>query len=169
MASISRAKETASSGGDSGLPPILDQIKVAAGYEMALAAALGDDLDAPVSQEAPLHWRLNAASSADPGLPAGAEPLIGHVVGPVELERRLRQIGVIAADDGPRLQRQLRPGQRLVSRQGDLWRWDGFVMAAQGATAAASRLAERSRLSALAGQEAQSRQAADAASSRMQR
>ena len=28
--------------GDSGLPPVLDQIKVAAGYEMALAAALGD-------------------------------------------------------------------------------------------------------------------------------
>ena len=35
--------------GDSGLPPILDQIKVEAGYEMALAAALGDDLDAPVA------------------------------------------------------------------------------------------------------------------------
>ncbi len=33
--------------GDSGLPPILDAIKVEAGYEMALAAALGDDLDAP--------------------------------------------------------------------------------------------------------------------------
>ena len=53
--------------GDSGLPPILDQIKVAAGYEMALAAALGDDLDAPVAQEAPVHWRLNAASGSRSG------------------------------------------------------------------------------------------------------
>jgi chromosome segregation protein len=52
-------------------------------------------------------------------------------------------------------------GQRLVSRQGDLWRWDGFVAAAQGAMAAASRLAERSRLGALAAQEAQSRQASE--------
>ena len=33
------------------------RIKVEAGYEMALAAALGDDLDAPVAREAPVHWR----------------------------------------------------------------------------------------------------------------
>ena len=46
------------------LPPILDQIKVEAGYEMALAAALGDDLDAPVADAAPVHWRLNAARDA---------------------------------------------------------------------------------------------------------
>ena len=43
--------------GDAALPPVLDQIKVEAGYEMALAAALGDDLDAPLSGEAPRHWR----------------------------------------------------------------------------------------------------------------
>ena len=48
--------------GDSGLPPVLDRIKVEAGYEMALAAALGDDLDAPVAADAPVHWRLNAAA-----------------------------------------------------------------------------------------------------------
>src|SRR6185312_17149646 len=62
--------------GDSGLPPILDQIKVEAGYEMALAAALGDDLDAPVAADAPMHWRVNAAGEADPALPAGVEPLV---------------------------------------------------------------------------------------------
>ena len=83
--------------GDSGLPPVLDQIKVEAGYEMALAAALGDDLDAPVAPEAPVHWRLNAAAEADPALPAGVEPLVAHVAGPPELTRRLRQIGVVAA------------------------------------------------------------------------
>jgi len=149
--------------GDSGLPPILDQIKVAPGYEMALAAALGDDLDAPTAPEAPTHWRLNAGVEADPPLPAGVEPLMTHVVGPSELARRLRQIGLVKAADGPRLQRVLKPGQRLVSAEGDLWRWDGFVAAAQGAIAAASRLAERSRLGALATQEAAQRHMAEAA------
>ena len=38
------------------------------------------------------------------------------------------------------------PGQRLVSREGDLWRWDGFVAAADAPTAAAQRLAEKNRL-----------------------
>ena len=149
--------------GDSGLPPILDTIKVEAGYEMALAAALGDDLDAPVAQEAPMHWRLNAAAETDPALPARVEPLAAHVTGPPELTRRLAQIGVVDAADGARLQRLLKPGQRLVSGEGHLWRWDGFVAAAQVSTAAASRLAERSRLGALAREEADARRTAEAA------
>jgi chromosome segregation protein len=149
--------------GDSGLPPILDQVKVEAGYEMALAAALGDDLDAPAAHEAPAHWRLNPAGAADPALPVGVEPLAAHVAGPAELARRLAQIGLVAQGDGPRLQRALKPGQRLVSLEGDLWRWDGFVVAAEGAVAAASRLAERARLGALARQEAEQRGAAEVA------
>jgi chromosome segregation protein len=40
----------------------------------------------------------------------------------------------------------LRPGQRLVSREGDLWRWDGLKAAADAPTAAARRLSARNRL-----------------------
>ena len=49
-------------------------------------------------------------------------------------------------EDGERLQPHLKPGQRLVSLDGDLWRWDGFSAAAHGATPAAQRIAERNRL-----------------------
>jgi chromosome segregation protein len=152
---------------DVDLPPVLDAIKVEAGYEMALAAALGDDLDAPLAPEAPVpstvHWRLNPGDGTDAPLPTEVEPLIAHVAGPPELTRRLRQIGVVDDAEGPRLQRSLKPGQRLVSCDGHLWRWDGWVATAQVSTAAASRLAERSRLGALAREEAQVRRAADAA------
>src|SRR5262245_38324611 len=146
----------------SGLPPVLDRIKVEAGYEMALAAALGEDLDAPAAPEAAVHWRINAAPDADPALPAGVEPLIARMEGPPELTRRLRQVGVVVAADGPRLQRTLRSGQRLVSREGHLWRWDGFVAAAEVSTAAAARLAERSRLGVLVRAEAEAARSAEA-------
>jgi chromosome segregation protein len=43
----------------------------------------------------------------------------------------------------------LKPGQRLVSREGDFWRWDGFTVAAHAPTGAARRLAERGRLAAI--------------------
>jgi len=148
---------------DSGLPPVLDQIKVEAGYEMALAAALGDDLDAPVADTAPVHWRLNAARDADPALPSGAEPLAERVTGPAELTRRLRQIGIVAEAEGALLQTVLKAGQRLVSREGHLWRWDGYVAASHVSTAAAVRLAERSRLGALASEETKLRQTAESA------
>ena len=65
---------------------------------------------------------------------------------PPELARRLAQIGVVSRADGPQLAKLLKPGQRLVSPEGDLWRWDGFWVAANAPTGAARRLAERNRL-----------------------
>ncbi len=41
------------------------------------------------------------------------------------------------------------PGQRLVSKDGNLWRWDGYSIQAGTASAAGARLVERSRLQTL--------------------
>jgi chromosome segregation protein len=127
-------------------PPVMDALTVANGYEKALGAALGDDLNAPVGDSAPMHWAGAANDPADPVLPEGATALAQFVQGPAELSRRLAQIGVVERADGARLATLLKPGQRLVSREGDLWRWDGFVVAAHAPTGAARRLAERGRL-----------------------
>jgi chromosome segregation protein len=126
-------------------PPVIDLLTVEKGFEAALGGALGDDLDAPIDANAPLRW-AGAAAEGDPGLPPGAEPLGAHVVAPPELARRLAQIGVVSRADGAQLAKLLKPGQRLVSREGDLWRWDGFWVAANAPTGAARRLAERNRL-----------------------
>jgi chromosome segregation protein len=131
-------------------PPVMDALTVAKGYEKALGAALGDDLDAPVDQSAPMRWAGAATDPSDPGLPRGAVSLTRFVTAPPELARRLAQIGVVERGDGPRLAAMLKPGQRLVSREGDFWRWDGFATAAQAPTGAARRLAERGRLQAIA-------------------
>ena len=129
--------------------PIVEEIKVTSGYEQALGAALGDDLDAASDETAPSHWRLTAASGDDPKLPEGALPLSKFVKGPAVLARRLKQIGVVAPSEGRDLQASLKPGQRLVSKDGDLWRWDGYSIQAGTASAAGARLMERSRLAAL--------------------
>jgi len=142
-------------------PPILDRLRVATGYEAALGAALGDDLEAPAAEEAAVHWRHVEVPRADPALPSGVELLAAHVEAPPELDRRLRQTGIVGSrEQGHKLQSSLKPGQRLVSRAGDLWRWDGFTAAAEGVTPAAQRLAERNRLSSLELEEAEARTAA---------
>jgi chromosome segregation protein len=127
-------------------PPIIDGINVAKGYEKALGAALGDDLDAPVDPSAPMRWSHAGVTEGDPALPDGVEALAAHVDAPSELARRLAQIGVVPKERGAELVSQLKTGQRLVSREGDVWRWDGFVAAAHAPTGAARRLAERARL-----------------------
>ena len=126
-------------------PPVIEYISVEKGYEKALGAALGDDLDAPIDPSSPMHWTEVAHESDDPALPKGIEALARHVKAPVQLERRLSQIGVVDRVAGIRLAGALQTGQRLVSPEGDLWRWDGFVAAAHAPTGAARRLAQRSR------------------------
>ncbi|HEY1749536.1 MAG TPA: chromosome segregation protein SMC [Xanthobacteraceae bacterium] len=133
-------------------PPVMDALTVTEGYEKALGAALGDDLDAPVDQNAPMRWAGAALDPSDPQLPDGVAALSAFVNAPAELARRLAQIGVVERADGARLAALLRPGQRLVSREGDLWRWDGFAAAAHAPTGAARRLAERGRLQTIEGE-----------------
>ncbi len=133
-------------------PPVIDHVAVDKGYEKALGAALGDDLDAPTDASAPMHWSKVKADASDPVLPKGAEPLARFVKAPAQLARRLAQIGVVDREAGARLAATLKSGQRLVSRDGDLWRWDGYVAAAHAPTGAARRLAQRSRLAEIDGE-----------------
>ncbi|WP_234051601.1 MULTISPECIES: chromosome segregation protein SMC [unclassified Xanthobacter] len=146
---------------DHRFPPVVDLLSVAKGYETALGAALGDDLDLPVAPEAPARWAGVEMDPADPPLPQGATPLSRHVTGAPALARRLAQVGIVEPAEGPRLAVLLKPGQRLVSRAGDLWRWDGMVAAADAPTAAARRLAERNRLADIEQEAAAAHEAAE--------
>ena len=128
-------------------PPMIDAVEVEAGYEMALGAALGDDLIAPTDEASPIHWRALPMFANPKGLPGNLRRLSDFVRGPAALMRRLSQIGVVeSAEQGDRLHDDLEQGQRLVSADGALWRWDGFTAAAGAPTAAATRLSQRNRL-----------------------
>jgi len=130
---------------------VLDQMKVALGFEKALGAALADDLRAPlVEADGPSGWVSLPGYDGGQPLPDGVTPLALHVSGPAALARRIAQIGLVDGDAGDPLQAQLRPGQRLVSLEGDLWRWDGYRAWAEDApSAAALRLEQLNRLESL--------------------
>ncbi|WP_371225533.1 chromosome segregation SMC family protein [Roseovarius sp. 2305UL8-3] len=130
---------------------VMDQLNVQAGYEKALGAALADDLRAPeVGPDGPSGWALLPGYGAPQTLPDGVKALSNYVSVPEVLARRMSQIGLVEADDGPRLQADLKPGQRLVSAEGDVWRWDGFRAWAEDApSAAALRLQQLNRLEEL--------------------
>jgi chromosome segregation protein len=142
-------------------PPALDQITVQKGYETALGAALGDDLEASTNPSAPAHWAETGAGESDPALPEGVRSLAELAKAPIALQRRLRQIGVVSKADGLRLRSLLKQGQRLVSQEGDLWRWDGFATAAEAPSPAARRLAEKNRLGDLELEAAEAREKAE--------
>jgi chromosome segregation protein len=130
---------------------IIDRLQVEKGFEKALGAALADDLRAPeVDVDGPTGWAVLPAYGQDQQLPDGVTALSQHVSVPDVLGRRMGQIGLVDADDGNRLQPLLKPGQRLVSTEGDVWRWDGFRAWAEDApSAAALRLQQLNRLEEL--------------------
>ena len=120
-----------------GMPPALDTLRAAPGYERALAAVLGRDAKAGVGPapagEDGRFWTGAAAPAAV------AESLAAHVTrAPPELAARLALVHVAENDDG----RALGPGEWLVTRAGALRRWDGFVARGEGAAEAARLEAE---------------------------
>jgi chromosome segregation protein len=136
--------------GSQGLfPAVVEQMKVDKGFETALGAALGEDLDAPLDRSAAAYWSDSSFEHSTESLPDGAIALSAHVRGPSQLQRRLSQIGIVEKAEGPRLALKLKQGQRLVSKDGSLWRWDGFVAGSDAPTAAAQRLAQKNRLAEL--------------------
>ncbi|MCW3780509.1 chromosome segregation protein SMC [Defluviimonas salinarum] len=130
---------------------LLDRVEVKKGYEKALGAALADDLRAPeIADEAASGWAVLPGYGQPQSLPEGVAALSNHVTVPEVLARRIGQIGLVDKADGARLQPLLKPGQRLVTVEGDLWRWDGFRAGAEDApTAAALRLQQLNRLTDL--------------------
>ena len=132
-------KATRSAGRDR----LLDHVRAAPGYERALAAALGDDLETGLDAKADRYW---AGAEPQPGDPqAGGLARLGdHVEAPAALARRLAQVLVAESDNG----QPLAVGQRLVTLAGILRRWDGYI-AKSGGAAAAAQLERINRVAAL--------------------
>ena len=135
---------------------LADALSVPSGLEPALAAVLAEGLDATLDETSPRHWRSlpdrKDRSSGDHALPHGAIALSVLIDAPEALGRLLSHAGLIEQHaDGDALQAGLAPGQCLVTRDGALWRWDGYRLAAgrsgeNAATRGAIALEQRSRL-----------------------
>ncbi len=137
-------RSLAASAGDDGA--LIAALRVEPGYEAALAVALGDELSAPLGKDKGRGW-AGGGTTQGPSLPAGVTPLTQVVNAPAQLAARLAQIGVVDEDKG----QALAVGQRLVTRDGHMRRWDGFVASGDGA-AAAERLVRANRREAIGAQ-----------------
>ncbi|KUR72938.1 chromosome segregation protein [Novosphingobium fuchskuhlense] len=117
-------------------PSALAATRAAPGYERALAAVLGRDAAAPLGAAPAGDGRFWTGSEA----PAPrADALIHRVTQcPPELAARLALVRVADEDRGE----TLAPGEWLVTRDGHLRRWDGFVARGEGGAEAAILAAE---------------------------
>ena len=107
---------------------IIKKIVVDKNYELAFYLALGDGIESSNDKESSVVWN-NLNSSASHPLPANVTPAYKYVNGPKEIQLFLSQLGIVNnKEDGNKYQRNLKPGQVLVSKNGELWRWDGLYI-----------------------------------------
>jgi chromosome segregation protein len=129
--------------------PVIDQLSVRDGMETALAAYLADELSLPVGGGRRGYWQ-SAPQKTDLEPPVGTTALAGYVSGVPALTTALAGVGVIEDPaHAETLQARLCPGQAITSKDGSLWRWDGFVRLAPMANKSAERIHQRQRLDQL--------------------
>ena len=125
---------------------LIDELNVKPGYENALDALLGDELYYSINDKEPVYWKSLDEFVVNADLPDGSEPLSKYVTGSSAIKRRISQTGIVAKENGIKLISKLKYGQCLVSKEGDLWRWDGLVAASKSSSSAAERLQNRNQL-----------------------
>jgi len=126
-----------------------DMLSVRDGMEDALAAYLAEELTAPVKSGKRSFWR-GVAGQADLKPATGSQPLANFVDGAPDLAATLAGVGVVSdAATAEAMQADLVPGQALTTKQGGLWRWDGFVRCSGAGDKSAERIRQRQRLDGL--------------------
>ena len=129
--------------------PILDSLTVSGNMEKALTAYLAEELAAPAGTGETAYWRGGTdAPSLSP--PDGTVALADFVSGAPELTTALAGVGVVdSASEAQSMHPSLQPGQALTTRDGGLWRWDGFVRRSAAQDSSAERIRQRQRLESL--------------------
>ncbi|MFV4649186.1 hypothetical protein ACNJUT_21580, partial [Mycobacterium tuberculosis] len=97
-------------GSSAPFPRALDSVRPEPGFEAAVAAALGEDLDAALDARAPAYW--GGAEARLPLWPMGVAPLSDHVQAPPALAARLAMVGVFQGETDADLIRSLPTGAR---------------------------------------------------------
>ena len=127
-------------------PPALKSVTPKEGFEIALAAAFADGLTAPIGSHENDHW-LEYKKPVDLTPPENTLPLVDTAELPDALLAAATGIGIVAdAEEAATRQKDLQPGQALTTREGGVWRWDGFVKPIGAITPAAIMLQQEARL-----------------------
>ncbi len=107
--------------------PIIDYLDFEDGYEKAIASVFSDELMASINEEQSSYWRTLDIGNI-PKFPEIIIPFSEIIKSPDNLIKRLKYIGLIKNKENVLdLQKNLHPGQILVSENGEVWRWDGFI------------------------------------------
>ena len=123
----SNDKDNIETGSQRNNNPIIDYLDFEDGYEKAVASVFSDELIASINEEQASHWRV-LTYNQNSVFPDGITKFSNLIKAPENLKKKLDFVGLIKEKSSVlNLQENLLPGQILVSLEGEIWRWDGYV------------------------------------------
>ena len=124
---------------------VINYLKFPNGFEKAIEAALGHGLKASLEKSS-IEWR-NIDQQSLKSLPEGIKSLSDYTKGVPEVLNILKLTGLVDnSEQGDLLQHKLIPGQQLVTKNGGLWRWDGYTHTENAKTPANQILQNKTNL-----------------------
>ncbi len=108
--------------------PMIDYLDFEDGYEKALASVFSDELMASINEEQSSYWKILNVNKYKSVFPENVIPFSSIIKAPDNLKKRLDFIGLVENKENiNELQNNLSDGQVLVSKTGEIWRWDGYT------------------------------------------
>ncbi|MGI9461490.1 MAG: chromosome segregation protein SMC [Alphaproteobacteria bacterium] len=135
---------------------LLHLIEVKSGFEKALAVALMDEVESGLEESQPQHWQnFGAEKILSHQTEITLSPLLEKITAPKPLTRNLSL--TYWTDNflqAKKLQHKLLPGEKIVSKDGGLIRWDGFTIKPDASQQgrASRKLSAKNRLKTLIAQ-----------------
>ena len=124
---------------------VINYLKFPNGFEKAIEAALGHGLKASLEKSS-IEWR-NINQQSLKSLPEEIKSLSDYTKGVPEVLNILKLTGLVDnSEQGDLLQHKLIPGQQLVTKNGGLWRWDGYTHTENAKTPANQILQNKTNL-----------------------
>ena len=115
---------------------VFDELEIENGFERCLDALFFSELEYPkITKNKTSGWRKvvdKIENKIEKNFPR-LENLSSRIKGPDVLNYLFEHVGIVSStEEGDKLSKMLFPGQQLITKEGDLWRWDGFVRYSTG-------------------------------------
>ena len=108
---------------------LLNNISFEKEYENSVAAIFGKELLASLDKDEVFYWSENIVEEVSSSFNFPCKVASEIIKAPARIANKLNNVAVIEeSSQGYEFHKNLKPGQAIVDKEGNLWRWDGLFV-----------------------------------------
>ena len=108
---------------------LLNNISFEKEYENSVAAIFGKELLASLDKDEVFYWSENIVEEVNSSFNFPCKVASKIIKAPDRIANKLNNVAVIEeSSQGYEFHKNLKPGQAIVDKEGNLWRWDGLFV-----------------------------------------